>query len=44
MFVGPIDCNARSVTSFVDPSLASFRFNVLRTRRQREETVMLSVL
>ena len=42
--MGPIDCNACSVTSVVDPLLASIRFNVLRTQRQREETVMLSVL
>ena len=40
----PIDCNAHSVTSFVDPLIASIRFRVLRTRRQREETVMLTVL
>ena len=39
MFAGPIDCYARSVTSFVDPLMASIRFNVLRTRRQREETM-----
>ena len=44
MYVGPIDCYARSVTSFVDPLLASIRFNVLRTRRQIEETLMLTVL
>ena len=36
--------NVRSVTSFVDPLLASIRFNVLRTRRQREETMLLTVL
>ena len=42
--LGPISCYARSVTSFVDPLMVSIRFNVPRTRRQREETVMSSVL
>ena len=44
MLVGPIDCCTQSVTSFVDPLLASIRFNVQRTRRQRDEMAMLSVL
>ena len=42
--LSPIDCNARSVTSFVDPLMVSIRFNMQRTGKQREEMVMLTVL
>ena len=38
------DCNVHSVTSFVDPCCCVSLFNVQRTRRQREETAMLTVL